>query len=194
MDRTSALYKEVLSVAVHFSDHHERVADELEPSLEDALAHTPPSAKVVEVGNLEGGSGALILWHLAEEGKGREFLTVDCNDKHVGRVGYWAERMGVQWSNVQNQEVEWFRNLHREQPQIGFLYHDGDHDQGHVVDELLLAAPWMVKNGIIAVDDVNSWQGLPDLSAAGLERVYYDVPQGPAVGPEGLHVAYWVKV
>jgi hypothetical protein len=77
---------------------------------------------------------------------------------------------------------------------FGFVYLDADHAMEPVIEDAKTLAPHMVENAIMAIDDVESWSSLPDLSAVGLQRVDFKVDEGGQAWPSGHHVIFYRKV
>lgn len=177
-------------MAIARSDHHARVAGELEPALLLALAETPADAIAVEIGCLQGGSAVLIAWHIANEGANREFITVDTTDLVNQTMHPYREPLGVNWTHHQADQTEWCKALAAMPRKIGYLYHDGNHDFGRVMQDVSMAAPCLVPGAILAIDDVCQWSQIPDLEHLGLTLVELDVECGQQ---HNGHVAFWRK-
>ncbi len=172
-------YEEVLNLAREFSDHQNRV-QEIEPAILDAMQNTPEDSCVIEIGNQNGGSGALIQFHA----KKRKFLTCDQSP-----CGWAINKYAVNHEHFQMLEADFVR---KHLPQkIGFIYFDADHEAESVIADVRLTIPQLVKNAILAIDDVQEWKELPEFES--LERVDYGVDQGKSLGVYGQHILFFRK-
>ena len=173
-------YDEMLKEA-ESSDHGQRIVKELEPALKDALSRT--TAPALEIGNREGGSGAVIIYYLDLEGRNRRFVTVDINvaPERITRLAKNHEHFRAEQKDwvVQNKEI------------FGFMFLDAEHDRDPVVKDMETLAPYLAEGGIMVVDDTNDWKDIPD-DFAGLKRTDYGMRDIDSGNPD--HVCYWTKV
>lgn len=181
-------YEEILKIAASYSDHRERVV-EIKPALEDSLRNTSPIYPVLEIGNREGGSTLLIMWHLYIEARGRHMITVDIN-KEASLITEWKQRLRI---NVQHFSMRQRDFVEGPQAFWAFVYLDADHEEPSCVEDLRRFSNHMVPNGIVAVDDVQEWKNLPIIE--GMMRITYPIDQGLPVGAShGQHIAFWRKL
>ena len=188
----------MLSIAASKSDHGARVTEFL-PALQDALKETPSDAVALEIGNREGGSAILILWHLHQEGRGRLLVTVDVDNPAPDALKTLAEEWSSPWTPPwesytmkQRDFVEKVSHRFR----FGFIYLDADHSVETVTQDMRALAGNMVVGGRLVVDDVQDWPELPDLFDVDLERVTYEVDQGDQMvsKPHGQHAVFYRKI
>ena len=167
------------------SDHGQRIVKELEQPLKDALDRTPPTTGVLEIGNREGGSGAVIIYYMALEGKGRHFTTVDINVAPE-RITRLAAKTGVSHQHSRMAQVEW---VPQNRETFGFIFLDAEHDRNPVIQDMKTLAPYLADGGLMVVDDTNGWSDIPEVE--GLKRVDYGMKDVDPGNPN--HVCYWTK-
>ena len=177
-------YEEILIRAIAQSDHHERV-QEIEPAIIDAIKNTPIYAPIIEIGNREGGSAILLMWH----SKGRRFYTCDAGACPKMILEYVPKFDLSDYEHFQMTQRE-FVTEHLP-AYIGFIYFDADHNRDSVMEDVRTTIPHLVKGAIVAIDDVNMWDTLA--SFEGLEEISYPVDQGAQVGPHGKHIQFFKK-
>lgn len=181
-------YEEILGIAASHSDHRERVV-EIKPALEDALRNTSPIYPVLEIGNREGGSALLIMWHLYIEARGRGMVTVDIG-KETSLITEWKQRLRITAPHFISKQRDYVKGM---QTPWAFVYLDADHNEASCVEDLQTFSPHMVPMGIVAVDDVHEWKSLPIIE--GMLRIAYPIDQGLPVGAShGQHIAFWRKL
>jgi cephalosporin hydroxylase len=179
-------YEEMLEGAKS-SDHHERIISELEQPLKDALANTPSSAAVLEIGNREGGSAVVELYYIALEGKARKFVTVDAGDPNPQLIKDWVTRTSTSHEYHKSSQEDFVKGNTAD---YGFIFLDSDHDEARVTRDMRVLAPYLHLGGMLAVDDTHEWKEIPDLEDVGLKRVYYEVD----MGGRNDHICYWRKM
>lgn len=169
-----------------YSDHQQRIISELEQPLKDALARTPPSFPVLEIGNREGGSAAVQLYYIGLEDKKRRFVTVDSGDA-VRRIAQISESLGIDWKHYKSAQTDWVK---QNVETFGFIFLDADHDQTNVSRDMRILAPYLAEGGVMAVDDCQEWKEIPSFEEVGLHRVYYEVD----MDNKKDHICYWLKI
>ena len=171
--------------ALH-SDHGVQIR-EIIPAIQESLANTPAECPALEIGNREGGSTALIMWHLANEAKGRRMVTVDTNTGMPVFMTETASRFGIVNDYHPNTTQETF--VVETQEKFGFIFLDADHNYHFCKRDIEVLSKKVAKGCVIVVDDVKGWPELPDMTGVGLERVEYsDLPEA-SLG----HIAFYKK-
>ena len=181
-------YEETLQIAKSKSDHGNRV-QEFEPAIVESLQNTDAQYPALEIGNRDGGSATLILWHIYKENKGRKLITCDTSDQPETIVSA-AQRLGLDVPHHYKMTQKDFLRTDFLYT-FGFIYLDADHDYNNVKADLSILK--LTKGAIVAVDDVESWPELPQID--GLERIEYQVDEGRGgKGVHGHHIAFWRKI
>jgi predicted O-methyltransferase YrrM len=188
--------EKMLKLAETYSDHKRRITSEIGPPLRELSKRDTLLA--LEVGNREGGSAIVILYYLQHVPRSW-FITVD-----VGPcpplITEWVEKLGIPHKHWKMTQAEYFDGPAKVEMApgqttvpYGFVFLDADHGQSSCSADIRKLTPSMEKGGVIAVDDVDVWQTLPEFE--GLERVNYEgVDQGDFKAPShGHHIAYWRK-
>jgi cephalosporin hydroxylase len=178
-------YEEMLAEAKAKSDHHDRVT-ELEPALMASLSATDPTLPVLEIGNRDGGSGILIMWHA----RPREFVSCDIGPA-PGIFAEWSAKLGVRHTHFQSSQKD-FINGEAKNHTWGFVYFDADHREEDVMEDMKAMVPYLARGCILAVDDVNEWSSLPEVE--GLEMVDFHMDEGTSLGKHGHHFMAWRKL
>lgn len=180
-------YEEILKLAKTNSDHGDRV-QEFEPALVESLANTNEIYPALEIGNKDGGSGVLIMWHLWKENKKRVFISVDLNDAPSLFVEY-AEKLGIDWAHYKKPQAEFIKE---NGVMYGFVYLDAEHDMYKVKEDVIKLTPVLAKGCIVAIDDVEGWEELPEFY--NLQRVEYNIDEGKSLGKHGHHIAFYRRL
>ena len=178
-------YEEALKEAGNHSDHGVRVI-EIEPALKEALANTSPEYPCLEIGNRDGGSAILIMWHLYNEGKNRAFETCDAGSQ-TNKIAEWVTKLNINYlGHNQKPQYDFVRLNERV---YGFIYLDAEHGYEPIKADLIILKEFVSKGGIIAIDDVEGWPELPHIE--GLEMVEFKIDEGNQLGQHGHHfIAY----
>lgn len=175
------------------SDHNERIISELKPALTVAFLTTKAENPCLEIGCREGGSGSYTMHWIRREGLGRKFYSVDsdeCPQLFHEIVKNWQIQHRHYKQSQESFILEILPNLNET---LGFVFLDADHSYENVVKHMKALIPYLANGAIVAVDDVDGWKEIPKIEGV-VELFFPQVDQGPHTGPEGKHVAYWMKV
>jgi len=171
------------------SDHAGRV-NELESALVRSLKSTPESCPTLEMGFRGGGSTIYTLGTMLSLGQHRKMVTMDVGGSMNDEIAGLMDSNGVPHENYSMTQEDFIR----EKAGLytwGWVYFDADHRQNECSRDMKLIAPHLAEGCILAVDDVNLWDEVPDFSDAGLKLVPELTYQEP--GHPKPHFMAWVK-
>lgn len=171
------------------SDHSLRIISELDPAVHEALK-LPAEYPFLEIGNREGGSGALTLLWISESDPKRAFATVDIIECPA-LITETAQALGVYHQHFRMEQKDFIK---QDVKRWGFVFFDAVHGQQPIEADVRSVASRLPKGAIIAIDDVNEWASEPDFSDVSLERVEYKVDEGTTLNKFNHHILYYRKL